>query len=331
MEQTPASSVPPEATAAALTQDFTPQHPIQHPPQNVLDTVDALIRRGKGPGAAQAATINAPYLLDLMPELTGVPDGPKFDSMLYNKFQSVGHELSAKMDSIPGDKPVATSESVSKLNDIADRAAQSYQTSEANAIKKVANLFDEGGTTSWKQIAEIKRNLFDKLDITTGPGKEAYQVFKDLTEKVDPTLAKLNRDWFTLKTSTELAGMDPGGMKANGELRTGGGTRPKAEAQARIDAAKAAKKAAEDAAKQSAKDAEKAAKDANKPPVKTEAEKAAERDAKVAERAKKIEAAKKLRAEENARQETKRRAEKLASDAAAAKEPPNRPIRGGRL
>lgn len=327
----PASSVPSEAPAGPAEQSFQVDYPIQKLDPDMNTVVDNLITRGKGKGAAFEAQLNAPYLLELMPELRGIADGPKFDAMLYNKLQTVGHELNAKMNSIPGDKIVSTGDAAEKLTEIADRAAQSYQGSEANAIKKLKDLLGDSGTTRWDKITEVKRNMWDKLDITSGPGKEAYKVFKELVEKVDPSLAKINRDYFTLKTSSELAGMDPGGVRPTGEPRPGGGTRPAAEAQSRIDSAKAAKKAAEDAAKKTAKDAEFEAKNAGKKPAKTDAEKAAEQSAKDAEKAKRVADAKKLRDAENARLETKRRQEKLASDAQASKETPNRPIRGGRL
>jgi hypothetical protein len=323
-----ASQVPPEAPGGPQEQPM--DYPIQKLDPDLETTVDAVIRRGKGTGAAFDAQLNAPYLLELMPELRGIADGPKFDAMLYNKLQTVGHELATKMESIPGDKIVSTGEAAAKLNEIADRAAQSYQGSEANAIKRLKELMGDSGTTRWDKITDIKKNMWDKLDITSGPGKEAYKVFKELVEKVDPSLAKINRDYFTLKTSSELAGMDPGGLR-NGAPRPGGGTRPKAEAQSRIDSAKAAKKAAEDAAKKAAKDAELEAKNAGKKPGKTDAEKAAEQAAKDAEKAKRVADAKKLRDAERAEEETKRRQEKLASDAQVAREGPNRMIRGGRL
>jgi hypothetical protein len=355
----PEAAVQPQAEPAAEPQaevappqepDFS--HPIKHPPANSQLVVDNLLTRGKGAGKAQAAAINAPYLLELMPELAGVPDGPKFDGMLYNKFQEVGHALDSQMKETPGNRPVSIGNEVKELKTIADEAAKTYQGAEATAIGKLIKTLGDTGTISWDKFTEVKRTLFDKLDITTGPGRQVYDIFKDIVEGVDPKLAKLNREWFTLKTSTELADMDPGGIrKDTGELREGGGVRHAAEFKARKAAEEAAAKEAAAAAKaqkaaeaKAAKDAAAAAEKAKEDSAKADelgktnaekaasnAKKAAEKAASDAEKAKKAAEKKKTRDAEKAREETRRRQEKLASDAQAAKEPPNRPIRGGRL
>lgn len=333
MSQAVPASQPPlqqEAAAPPVGQAEPPmQYPIQQVDPAVQTTIDALITRGKGAGAAQLATQNATHLLDLMPELRGIPDGAKFDSMLYNKFQAVGHDLAAKMDSIPGEKSVSTAEAKAALTDIADKAHASYLNSEGNAIKKLADMMDESGSTQWKDIVNIKRSLDGKLDISSGPGREAYQVFKQLTEKVDPSLSKLNKDWYTLKTSTELADMDPGGKMQDGSPRMGGGTRPKAEARARVDAAKTAVKSKADAAKAAAKGEAETAKAGGKAKAaeKSTADKAkaqAEKDAKIkaametrdrlnAEKAAKKAADDKAKANQKLKDQKLKRSEKLAT------------------
>lgn len=340
--QAPVEPPPMEAPAMQAPVEAQPmaQAPVEGPPQipaEVQMTMDALLRRGKGASGADLAMTNAQYLHEVMPEIKGVPGGPKFDRMLTDKLNTVGTAIDAKMQSIPGDRPVATLEARARLTELADNAATSYDNASATKLKKLADLLDEGGSTPWEKVWKIRRNLNDSgLDISSGIGKEAYKVFKDLTEKVDPSLKELNSRYYTLKTASELAEIRTGGPSPQSQLGTG--TRPKADFRDRITAEQEAVKAQEAAKKAADKAASDAAKNAEA--ARKAAEKTAEKNAKAAADAQKqaakearIKAAREAMAKFKA-EESAKKAAKAAEDAklkAAEREKAQRLKRGEKL
>ncbi len=109
-------------------------------------------------------------------------------------------------------------------------------------IQKLIKLFGDSGTTTGEHVAEIRQHLNESaLDISTGVGKDVYEVMKDLTEAVDPDLRDLNQQYYTLKTSAELGEVRTGGKSPQSQV--GAGIRPKADLAERQAATAEAEKA----------------------------------------------------------------------------------------
>jgi hypothetical protein len=252
-------------------------------PENVQNLAYAIIRRGKGKIGADLALTNAQYLLKMMPELDGLSEVPDstgvspLDRHLTERLNQTGHEINAELQQ-NADKQVSTVNAKSELNVLAEMARTSNQTSLFNNINKLGKLFADKNTVSGQEVADIRQHLNDSpIDISEGIGKNVYEVFKQLTEQVSPKLADLNKDYFTIKTATELAEIRTGGKTA--ESQVGAGTRPKQNysdfEKARIDKLKEIQAANDAAAKGEAKAGTAAEKAAQKATDKAAADKAA--------------------------------------------------------
>jgi hypothetical protein len=282
--ETPAAA--PAVAAPAAAQETLPTgEPAAPPavPENVQNLAYAIIRRGKGKIGADLALTNAQYLLKMMPELDGLSEVPDstgvspLDRHLTERLNQTGHEINAELQQ-NADKQVSAVNAKSELNVLAEMARTSNQTSLFNNINKLAKLFADKNTVSGQEVADIRQHLNDSpIDISEGIGKNVYEVFKQLTEQVSPKLADLNKDYFTIKTATELAEIRTGGKTA--ESQVGAGTRPKQNysdfEKARIDKLKEIQAANDAAAEGEVKAGTAAEKAAQKATDKAAADKAA--------------------------------------------------------
>lgn len=261
-------------------------------PPTVQSVADKLVRRGRGAGGADLAIDNAQYLLRILPDIDRLSDVPDasgispFDKVLTHELEGTGHEIGAKLESVK-DKYISTGDAKVELESLMDRAREVGDTTTALKVKKLADLFKDTAIDAGSRVNAIRQGLFKSdLDISTGVGSEVFDIFRGLTEKLDPELVDLNQQYFTLKTSGELAEIRQGGKSP--ESQVGAGTRPKANFKDRMAANEAATKEAarmekvkqireENARKRDAKANDKAANDAKKEALKTkrDAEKAA--------------------------------------------------------
>ncbi len=202
-------------------------------PPDIQTIADNLTVGGKGAAGANLAITNAQYLqkiipgierLDPVPNSTGIAP---FDRAINDTLESTGHEIGSKLDSV-ATKTVSVKEAVAKLRKLAMDANAAADSTTATKLNKLADSFGDEPVATGKKINAMRQELNQSsLKISDGGlGKSAYEVFKKLTEDLDPELAKLNHDYFTLKTSAELANMRLGGVTPESQL--GAGTRPKA-------------------------------------------------------------------------------------------------------
>lgn len=207
-------------------------YPIQQLPPEVTGVMDALFEKGKPVTLANSdlAARNAPYLLEAIPELKNVPAGPGFDARLFNGFQRIGHELNTTEASIPRETPVPTANAVKQLTAIEQEALNANQPGAVRAIAKAKDFLAERPTMTWEQFIKMKRSFFDEVKLNSRSGKAVYETFKEMSKAVSTELSELNQKWFTAKTATELANMNPRN-----------GLRLAAEQKGRLDAAKKAR------------------------------------------------------------------------------------------
>lgn len=290
----------PEAVTAPVEQPPA-EAPVEQPaappvekaiPPTVQSVADKLVRRGRGAGGADLAIDNAQYLLRILPDidrLSDVPDASDispFDRVLNAELEGTGHKIGSRLESVK-DKYISTGDAKIALDDLMDQARETGDTTTALKVKKLSDLFKDSAIDAGSRVNAIRQGLFNsELDISTGIGREVYDIFRGLTEKLDPELVDLNQRYFTLKTSGELAEMRQGGKSP--ESQVGAGTRPKANFKERMAANDAATKEAarmekvkqireENARKRDTKANDKAASDAKKEALKKtrDAEKAA--------------------------------------------------------
>lgn len=208
---------------AETIQPPAPQYPVTPLHPDITRVMDALFTDGVPATSANTtkASMNAPYLLEALPELRGVPPGDGFNARLFNGFQKIGHELNATEASIPRDRPVPTGEAIKKIDALQADAAQTNQNAAVRSLEKVKVLFESNpGAMPWEKFIKAKRAFFDEVKLSSKAGREAYQIFKDISSDVSPELANLNQKYFTAKTAMELADMNPySGVKLAAEQR----------------------------------------------------------------------------------------------------------------
>lgn len=282
------SAVPQAETAVQ------PQAPAVEPaiPPNVRSVATKLVRRGLGSNSFDDAITMSQKLLRILPDidrLSDVPDASDispFDRVLNHELENTGHKIGAKLDSVK-DKYISTGAAKEELEGLMTQARESDDTASALKIKKLIDLFDESAISPGSQVNAIRQGLFkSKMNMTSGIGSAVYDVFRGLTEKLDPEFKDLNDRYYVLKSSAEFADLRLGGKSP--ESQVGAGLRPNADfkekmkAQADAEAAAVKQKRideirADRAKKGEAKKAEKAVDQAKKDAVKKarDAEKAA--------------------------------------------------------
>ncbi len=232
----------PNVSQTPLPGPELPNGGIEAVPPHVQRVADALTRRGAG--GADLALTNAQYLLDVMPEVRGLSDVPDatgispFDRAITNKLNTVGHQINTQLANDVQGRVIDTADAWSKIDDLANKAAEHGDFATSNKVRKIADLIDNGlNGTPGEQLIEMRREIGkSSLDISDGVGHEVYQIFKDLSEQVSPGIKDLNQKWFTLKTATEIAEIRTGGMSPQSQV--GAGIRPKASLKERAKAAR---------------------------------------------------------------------------------------------
>lgn len=153
---------------------------------------------------------NLPELVKEIPEIRNTPPGAMFDKQLVNGFERAKQNLIATEQSIPRETPVATSEALKELTNLEAKYAAEMQPRAVQTIAKVREGLSElGGNVPWERFIKIKRAFFNEIKLTSMAGREAYQVFKKMSDAVSKDLTKANQSFFTTKSALENAGIDP--------------------------------------------------------------------------------------------------------------------------
>ncbi len=190
--------------------------PVAHPdagevtPRHIQMAREAILQDGASRSTANLLKVsrNVPELLKVAPELKGVPAGPNFNAKLYGAFQRVGHELNATEAGIPDKTQVPTGSAVEQLKTLESKYLDTNQPSAVRAIDKVKSFLADRPTIGWKDFIQAKRAFFNEINLSSAPGREAYQVFKKLSNDVSPELGDLNQKYYTMKSAMENAAMD---------------------------------------------------------------------------------------------------------------------------
>lgn len=192
------------------------QQMVAHPnageitPRNIQMAREAILQNGASRSTANLLKVsrNVPELLKTAPELQGVPPGPNFDAKLYSAFNRIGHELNATEASIPDTTQVPTTDAVTQLKALESKYVDTNQPQAVRAIDKVRSFLEERPSMQWSDFIDAKRSFFNEINLSSAAGREAYQVFKKLSNDVSPDLGKLNQQYYTVKSAMENAAMD---------------------------------------------------------------------------------------------------------------------------
>lgn len=202
------------ATAAAKGTD-TPFDPVLDKPipgvsPDIEMAREALMENGAPRTVKNLETAgqNADYLLKEVPELRGLKPGTQFNTRLYNAFDITGNKLNAAEDSIPDNKAVATKPYAEEVQAVIDAAPKFKNEATLKAANDLKN-FLETGTVTWDEFIKNKRAFFKKVKLTDPMAKAVYDIMQQISDDVSPDLTPLNRRWFTLKHSMDLAAISP--------------------------------------------------------------------------------------------------------------------------
>ena len=210
--------------------------PVAHPdagtatPRDIQMAREAVLQNGASRSTANLLKVsrNVPELLKTAPELRGVPPGPNFNTKLYSAFNRIGHELNATEASIPDNTMVPTENAVSQLKTLEAKYLDTNQPGAVRAIDKVKSFLAERPSMQWSDFIKAKRAFFNEISLSSAAGREAYQIFKKLSNDVSPELGDLNQKYYTVKSAMENAAMD---IKTGEKIRTIGKAQKPVEAE----------------------------------------------------------------------------------------------------
>lgn len=176
-----------------------------------------VVKMGINPSGYKAnlsSIYNIPDLMKEVPELKNTSPGPAFDQKLLNGFKRAEHNLVAAEDSIPDDTPVDTGDAVKKLSDMEAQYSDQLNNKAVRSIAKVRDGLEALGTNiPWDQFIKIKRTFFDEVPLSSSAGRDAYQVFKQMSDKVSAAtgagLTEANKSYFVTKIAIENAKIKP--------------------------------------------------------------------------------------------------------------------------
>jgi hypothetical protein len=182
---------------------------------------EALLQNGAARSTANLLKVSrlVPQLLDTFPELKSVRPGAAFDARLKNAFDSVGHELNATEASIPDSTQVPTGDAVTQLKALEAKYVDTNQPNAVRAIDNVKSFLADKPSMPWNDFIQAKRAFFNEIKLSSGPGREAYQIFKKLSNDVSPELGDLNQKYYLAKSAIESAAID---MKTGERIRNVG-------------------------------------------------------------------------------------------------------------
>jgi hypothetical protein len=184
----------------------------------------SMVERGIAPSGniRKASTIrNAPKLLEIAPELKGVPPGPRFDTGLVNAFRRAEAEITAAEGSVPRETMIPKKDIVTQIQAIeADLAMKNP--SLVPAVSKVRGGLDKlPDMIPWEQFVETKRAMLREGRSASHSGmRRAYGALMDAAAKVSEPLSKANGRYHIIRKALTDANIDPSTGRRIGTVGT---------------------------------------------------------------------------------------------------------------
>lgn len=197
-----------------MAEPITAPTPIGKPtPAEVTMAEQALAPTGN---QKRLSTIrNTPDLLEIAPELRGLPPGPQFDATLHQGFKNMEALVDAAEKSVPRNTKVSLQELKSDLLAVqSDYTLRAMPKAVAEVQRVIDKMNDRFGASSanvpWEDFIQVKRNLLkESRAASSTPLRRAYGMFMKATAEISPELSKANKGYSTYMRALENANMDP--------------------------------------------------------------------------------------------------------------------------
>jgi hypothetical protein len=162
---------------------------------------------------AKASTMqNVPKLLEIAPELKGLPPGPRFDNGLVNAFRRAESEITAAEGSVPRETMIPRKDIVTGLRAVEADLAMKNPTL-VPAVSKIRKMWDSKEMPDmipWEKFVEKKRAMLAEGRAASNSGmRRAYRVLMDASAKVSEPLAFANGQYHIIRKALTDANIDP--------------------------------------------------------------------------------------------------------------------------
>jgi hypothetical protein len=162
---------------------------------------------------AKASTMqNVPKLLEIAPELKGLPPGPRFDNGLVNAFRRAEAEITAAEGSVPRETMIPRKDIVTGLRAVEADLAMKNPTL-VPAVSKIRKMWDSKEMPDmipWEKFVEKKRAMLAEGRAASNSGmRRAYRVLMDASAKVSEPLAFANGQYHIIRKALTDANIDP--------------------------------------------------------------------------------------------------------------------------